>query len=523
MNSAFQPQIRVPHVSLLRHGLTTALSLFAFLLIAVIPAHAHVGNKDVFETITAGPYKFFITIRTPTVIPGVAIIEVRSTGAPVTSLTITPLLLTGEASHHPPTPDALKHSTADPAFYTGSLWLMGTGSWQVRFGIDGAAGPAAASVPVPAAPTALLRMQRPLGMVLGVLGLILVLGIVGIVTAAVRESRLTPGLQPDAPHRRRAALAGGLAFLFAVFAVYLGGRWWNVEAADYAADLYHSSDLRATLTGDNLDLRIGDPDPKAPGGWKPLKTADILLDHNHLMHLYAIREPEMDAVFHLHPAPAGEEALDIALPAMPPGTYKLFGDIVYRSGFPETEVATLSIPAGLPSAPLSPEDASAAPPALSHGDLGPTYKLPDGYTMVFDRPATLTANTAYALRFRLLDATGKPASDAQLYLGMPGHAAFVKSDFSTFAHTHPDGSAAMPAVMLANASTAASEPSSASTTPDMGGMDMSNMNMSAAPAEPISPTVEFPYGFPSPGRYRIFIQMKHANTVETGVFDAEVH
>ena len=36
------------------------------------------------------------------------------------------------------------------------------------------------------------------------------------------------------------------------------------------------------------------------------------------------------------------------------------------------------------------------------------------------------------------------------------------------------------------------------------------------------PPSTFPYGFPSPGRYRIFIQMKHDSTVETGVFDAEV-
>jgi hypothetical protein len=208
---------------------------------------------------------------------------------------------------------------------------------------------------------------------------------------------------------------------------------------------------------------------------------------------------------------------------MPPGTYKLFGDIVYRSGFPETEVTTLTIPTGLPAVPLSPEDASAAPPPLSQGDLGPIYKLPDGYTMVFDRPSTIAANTAYSLRFRLLDTTGKPASDMQPYLGMPGHAAFVKSDFSTFAHTHPDGSAAMPAVMLANASTAAIAPSTARDTPDMSGMAMPVMATTAAPSEPLSSTVEFPYGFPSPGRYRIFIQMKHANTVETGVFDVEVH
>jgi hypothetical protein len=35
-------------------------------------------------------------------------------------------------------------------------------------------------------------------------------------------------------------------------------------------------------------------------------------------------------------------------------------------------------------------------------------------------------------------------------------------------------------------------------------------------------TVSFPYGFPTAGRYRIFVQMKHGSTVETGVFDAQV-
>jgi hypothetical protein len=41
-------------------------------------------------------------------------------------------------------------------------------------------------------------------------------------------------------------------------------------------------------------------------------------------------------------------------------------------------------------------------------------------------------------------------------------------------------------------------------------------------SEPISSTVEFPYGFPSAGRYRIFVQMKHGTTIETGAFDASV-
>jgi hypothetical protein len=133
--------------------------------------------------------------------------------------------------------------------------------------------------------------------------------------------------------------------------------------------------------------------------------------------------------------------------------------------------------------------------------------------MEWEKPAGLVANTPYDFVFHLVDPQGKPAVDMQPYLGMPGHAAFVKTDGTAFAHTHPDGSAAMPAVMLANESSGLSMNG-------MEGMSGSNdMNMSM---EPLSPTVAFPYGFPSSGTYRIFIQMKHGSTVETGVFDADV-
>ena len=33
-------------------------------------------------------------------------------------------------------------------------------------------------------------------------------------------------------------------------------------------------------------------------------------------------------------------------------------------------------------------------------------------------------------------------------------------------------------------------------------------------------TVGFPYGFPKAGAYRIFVQMKHGQTIETAAFDA---
>jgi hypothetical protein len=33
------------------------------------------------------------------------------------------------------------------------------------------------------------------------------------------------------------------------------------------------------------------------------------------------------------------------------------------------------------------------------------------------------------------------------------------------------------------------------------------------------PVVSFPYGVPTPGRYRVFVQMKRAGKVETGSFE----
>ena len=493
-------------------------ALFCALVVALLStnsAYAHVGNKDIYQTVVVGPYKLFITIRTPLVIPGVATIEVRSSGAPIRSLNITPLPLTGEASKHPPTADGMKISSSDPSFFTGSLWIMDSGSWQVRFGIDGAGGAATTSVPVPAVSTAVLRMQRPMGLMLGLLGCLLVLGMVGIVMAAAREARLAPGTVPGPARRRRALVAGAAAFAVCAVAVYFGGKWWNVDAADYKAEMHRNSELRLTLNGNHLDLLIGDPNPAAEGGWKLVDNPDLLTDHGHLMHLYAIRWPEMDAVFHLHPVPKAESGFTETLPAMPAGTYRLYADIVFRNGFPETETATLTIPTGMTGAPLGNEDASAMPPAVSIKELGPSYKLPDGYTMMWGKPAALTANTPYKLVFHLLDPQGRPAADMQPYLGMAGHAAFVKTDGTAFAHTHPDGSAAMPAVMLANESSGMSMSGMA----DASAMDMSAMNMST---EPISSTVSFPYGFPSAGAYRVFIQMKHASTVETGVFDAQV-
>ena len=50
--------------------------------------------------------------------------------------------------------------------------------------------------------------------------------------------------------------------------------------------------------------------------------------------------------------------------------------------------------------------------------------------------------------------------------------------------------------------------------------DMQSMHSIKAGGLPAD--VSFPFGFPQPGHYRIFVQVKRAGNVETGIFDARV-
>jgi hypothetical protein len=292
--------------------------------------------------------------------------------------------------------------------------------------------------------------------------------------------------------------------------VWLGAKWWNVEAASFSDYVYRPLHTEALLSGNQLDLKITAFTPENKFRARP--NSDFIPDHGHLMHLYAIRQPGMDAVYHLHPSQVAAGDFRLNLPGMTPGTYSLYGDVVHANGFPETLVATMTVPTALPASSPGPDDASAQTTPIGATPLGRSFRLPDGYTMVWDPPASLTAATGYSFHFRLLAPDGSPAKDMQPYMGMAGHAAFVKTDGTVFAHVHPEGSAAMAAVMLANPV----DPASPNSMPDMPGM--SHPPGATQPLD--SNSVDFPYGFPTPGHYRIFVQMKHNTTVETGVFDA---
>lgn len=465
--------------------------MLGVLLALSVPARAHVGSNDVYQTVHAGPYQLFVTVRPPLVLPGVATVEVRAAG--VRSVGVAPAVMGYKQDFALPL-DTMVRSAADPDFYTGTVWLMVPGSWEVRLQVQGEHGTQTAAVAVPAQALGIQQMQRPLGTMLAVVGLLLLGCMVALVVAAARQAHQPPGA--DAATRLpRAALLSTVAIM--LVAVVVAARWWAASATLHAATIFHPTPVTVRLAGNALDLVAT---PQADNLGRVRAIDDLLADHGQFIHLYAIRMPGMDAAFHLHPQMVGPGQFRMALPAMAAGHYALYGDVVHTTGLPETLVAGVDVPAGMPAAPLAALDAAAAPPPLSAGVLDDTYRLPTGYTMHWQRPAQINANRAYLLAFHLRAPDGTPATAMQPYLGMAGHAAFVKTDGSVFAHTHPDGTAAMPAMELAARSVG------------------SEMEM----PQTVTPDVTFPYGFPSAGRYRIFIQMQHAGTVETGVFDAEV-
>lgn len=488
------------------------LSLLAF--VGASPAWAHVGSPDIYAEGDAGTYRLFVTVRPPAVIPGVAQIEVRTSDQRIKQIQIAPAPLVGEASKHPPAPDQMKRSAEDPELYSGNLWIMASGSWQVRFTVDGLAGRGEFSVPVAAMPETILKMQPLLGSGLLVLGAFLVLGMAGIVGASVRDAQLAPGAPVPAPMRKKSRVAMAAALAVLLLAVWLGGKWWSAAADGYARNVYQPLLMRATLGGSNtLTLKLQDPATGAVGWMGHRKVDDFIPDHDHLMHLYMIREPQMDIVFHLHPSYVQPGEFDLALPSVPPGTYRLYADVVHADGFPETMVATLALPQ-ITGRALDGDDAEGLAPAIKVADdKKNNFLLPDGYQMVWARPAVLRARRPEIFDFYLLDPQGKPPSDIALYMGMLGHAAFVRTDGGVFAHIHPSGTPSMAAMMLAQPADGTQKAS-----PMKMIMPMGNESTNEA----LPNRVSFPYGFPSPGRYRIFVQMKHGNTIETGSFDADV-
>jgi hypothetical protein len=444
---------------------------------------AHIGSPDVFVDGHAGSYRIFVTVRPPHAIPGVAEVEVLTTSDDVRTVRIVPLPLTGPGAKFAPVPDEALRSNADPRLFTGNLWMMTAGAWQVRVAVVGDRGEGQLAVPVPTLPKATLAMSRAVGALLLTLMALLSAGFVAIVSAAAREATLEPGAAVDPRRRRKGAVAASIGAAIVIAALVGGRAWWRAEASDYSRYVYKPLQMAPIVHPDGrLRLELSDP------GWlRSRRLDDLVPDHGHLMHLFAV-SPDLNRLWHLHPRETVTGTFEHTLPDMPGGTYHLFADLVHRTGVSETATTTFES-AAIRGAPLAGDDSG-----WSSADVQP------GRIVWVRGEQPLVTKRLTMFTFQVEDESGGPAEDLELYMGMPGHAVFIRRDRGVFAHVHPSGSAPMAALQLAA---------------------QGNGDHGAHHAV-LPSAVSFPYGFPEPGEYRIFVQVKRRGRVITGAFDARV-
>ena len=446
--------------------------VIAFFVVLQPVALAHIGSPDVFLEGQAGAYRVFVTVRPPHAIPGVADVEVLTTSDDVRGVRIVPLPLTGAGAQFAPVADRAVRSAEDPRMFTGHLWLMSAGAWQVRVALAGDRGGGTLSVPVPTLPQSTLGMTRGLRAMLFFLMLLLASGFVGIMSAMAREARLGAGEALDRGARVRGWIAGAIATGAMVGIIFLGNRWWTAEASSYDQYVYKPLDVTASVTADaRLTVDLHDP------GWiASRRLDDFVADHGHLMHLFIV-SPTLDRLWHLHPGEIATGAFAQRLPDVPGGQYELFADLVHATGVSETVTGTINTPA-IHGTPLSGDDSAFDERAeLVRGSSGGNERS-EGGTIVWvrdDKPLVTKRLTLFT--FRVEDADGQPTRDLELYMGMPGHAVFVRRDRKVFAHVHPSGSAPMAAMEIA----------------------MPSPQNHAHHETALPSTVSFPYGFPDSG------------------------
>jgi hypothetical protein len=212
------------------------------------------------------------------------------------------------------------------------------------------------------------------------------------------------------------------------------------------------------------------------------------------------------------------------VPPLPPGRYRLYADVVHESGFTQTLLDSLDVPASPdPWRALDPDDSwweRDQPSAISY-QLS-AVSLEDGLTMTWVQDsAPLVAGRDVELRFSVRGRDGQPVT-LEPYMGMMSHAVIARADGAVFVHLHPAGTITMAAQLayalrqpgdtvrgvLGNRITAAERATS----------PMASMVTEGDPG-----TVTLPYAFPQSGHYRIWVQVKVNGRVLTGAFDTQVN
>lgn len=475
---------------------------------------AHVGSPYVLFDGRAGAFPVRVSIREPDVVPGLAEITVRVLEGSPDRILVLPL------DHHAdrakaPRPDQAVSTPGDPRLYSASLWFMRRGAYAVEVTVEGKGG-GRVLVPV----DSLAHRQEPMGLVLSgiliVLGILLVGGYISILASAMSQSRLGPATQLKARLTWRAIMGALVGTGIMGFLLWGGSNWWDSEEKEHQQrvlfrPLSNTVSLEATNQAVNLAFKL--TDRRADDDW-----ARLIPDHGKLVHLFITAENSTagysSAFAHLHPTLTSKGLYTAAFPPLPVGVYRIYADLAHESGITETVTNLLEITAPVVT-DWSPSDSDDSfEPQRS---FQPTVDVGNGITIQLAE-TSVVPGIPVEIKALIRDAQGKPVP-LQPFLRMLGHAVIERSDGAVFAHVHPAGTLSM---AVAHQLAVAAEGEAGGKAADVNCGDLSAVPMEVAESLSRGGEVSFPYVFPQPGDYRIWIQVRVAGKIRTGAFQWSV-
>ena len=175
-------------------------------LAGFVSSRGHVGNPYVFFEGNAGPYQVRVSIQPPEVVPGKAQINVRVHNGIPQSVTALPVRWDAGRKGAPP-PDPAAPVQGETNLYSTELWLMDFGAYSVFVDVKGELGAGTAIVPLNSVSNIRLEMSKAASVGFISAGVVLILLLVLIVGAAVRESVLPPNAGSEHLRSRRAAIS----------------------------------------------------------------------------------------------------------------------------------------------------------------------------------------------------------------------------------------------------------------------------------------------------------------------------
>jgi hypothetical protein len=495
--------------------------IIAFFVGLTLSAHAHIGDQNVFFEGRAGAYPVRIVVRPPGVIPGLAEISVRVETNGPQRVTALPMRWDSGRKGAPP-PDEAKLVRGETNLFSAELWFMRGGAQSVEVSVEGAAGVGKVIVPVNAVATRVLNMPPALGAVLAGFGALLVLLAVSIIGAAVRESVLPGGTSPTTKRRWLARGVAVVATLVISTVLVLGKNWWDAEAGDYRNNrLYKPVEAKATVRVENGARILKIVRTVEPGK----RTGPLVPEHGKLMHLFLVRDSSMDVFAHLHPVKLDYKTFEAPLPELPAGDYRVYADVTYETGFSDTLTANVRLPEPIVSTAgtraMDPDDGWRISTSFTGGAATNKQRValaPNLYLdMTLEGP--LVENRDTRLRFAVRDAILRPVK-VEHFMGMAGHLIVRRDDGAVFTHLHPSGSFSMAAQQLFELRAEGKAPLAV-------GSSKGDPICKLPPLETMAEAmthgdIAFPYAFPKPGAYRLWVQVKVRGEVLTGVFDVAV-